>query len=88
MYAELRSPNIHEPLNMAEYNNTILSYRDVTPVLWAGGTEIMSRPDYYPSQKANVELISKPMSSSFHWTRSRSCITSSETTALRNSAQW
>ena len=58
MYAELRSPNIHEPLNMAEYNNTILSYRDVTPVLWAGGTEIMSRPDYYPSQKANVELIS------------------------------
>ena len=58
MYAELRSPNIHEPLNMAEYNNTILSYRDVTPVLWAGGTEIMSRPDYYPSQRANVELIS------------------------------
>lgn len=58
MYVELRSPNIHEPENMAEYNNTIVNYRDTSFLLWAGGTEIMSRKDFYPAQRGNVEIIS------------------------------
>lgn len=58
MYVELRSPNIHEPANLNEYNNTILNYRDTKPFLWAGGTEIMSEPGFYPGLRANVEIIS------------------------------
>lgn len=58
MYVELRSPNIHEPENMAAYNNTILNYRDTTPFLWAGGTEIMSQKDFYPALRGNIEIIS------------------------------
>ncbi len=58
MYIELRSPNIHEPGNMSEYNNTIVNYRDTRFLLWAGGTEIMSRKDFYPAQRGNVEIIS------------------------------
>ncbi|MGN0907723.1 MAG: FAD binding domain-containing protein [Bullifex sp.] len=58
MYAELRSPNVHEPQNLAEYTNTIMSYKDNITYLWAGGTYIMSQPGFYPSASANVEIIS------------------------------
>ena len=58
MYVELRSPNIHEPASMTEYNNTIVNYRGTTPFLWAGGTEIMSEPDFYPALRGNMEIIS------------------------------
>lgn len=58
MYAELRSPNIHEPENIAAYNNTILNYRGTTPFLWAGGTGIMSESDFYPADRGNMEIIS------------------------------
>ena len=58
MYAELRSPNVHEPQNLAEYTNTIISYKDNITFLWAGGTYIMSQPNFYPSASANVEIIS------------------------------
>ena len=54
MYVELRSPNIHEPASMTEYNNTIVNYRGTTPFLWAGGTEIMSEPDFYPALRGNM----------------------------------
>ena len=57
MYVELRSPNIHEPASMAEYNNTIVNYRGTTPFLWAGGTEIMSEKDFYPAARGNMEII-------------------------------
>ena len=56
MYVELRSPNIHEPASMAEYNNTIVNYRGTTPFLWAGGTEIMSEKDFYPAADGIEEL--------------------------------
>ena len=58
MYAELRSPNVHEPHNLAEFTNTIISYKDNATSLWAGGTYIMSQKDFYPSKSANVEIIS------------------------------
>ena len=58
MYVELRSPNIHEPENIAAYNNTILNYRDTDFFLWAGGTEIMSRADFYPAVGGNREIVS------------------------------
>ena len=58
MYAELRSPNVHEPQNLAEYTNTIMSYKDNITYLWAGGTYIMSQRGFYPSASANVEIIS------------------------------
>lgn len=58
MRTELRSPNIHEPRNLSEFNATLLSYREQSPVFWAGGTEIMSEPGFYPANRSSVEIIS------------------------------
>lgn len=58
MYGELRSPNVHEPRNMAEFTNTVLGYKDSITSLWAGGTYLMSQEDFYPTNAPNVELIS------------------------------
>lgn len=55
MYEGLSSPNIHIPKNMQEYSSIILHYPSSS--LWAGGTYIMSRPDAYPSNKLNQEII-------------------------------
>ncbi len=58
MYAELRSPNIHEPENLTSYTNIIQGYKDTVPFLWAGGTEIMSEEDFYPADRGSLEVVS------------------------------
>lgn len=58
MYGELRSPNVHEPRNMAEFTNTVMNYKDSITSLWAGGTYLMSQEDFYPTNAPNVEIIS------------------------------
>lgn len=55
MYEGLSSPNIHTPRNLQEYSSIILHYPSSS--FWAGGTYIMSRPDAYPSNSLNQEII-------------------------------
>lgn len=55
MLEGLRSPNIHTPSNLSEYSSIIQHYP--TSSLWAGGTYIMSRRDFYPSSTTNDEII-------------------------------
>ncbi|MCR5731701.1 MAG: FAD binding domain-containing protein [Sphaerochaetaceae bacterium] len=57
MYTELRSPNVHEPKTIGEYAETVINYNGSINSLWAGGTYIMSRPNFYPSPATNVEII-------------------------------
>ena len=57
MYTELRSPNVHEPKTVGEYSDTVINYKGNINSLWAGGTFIMSRKDFYPSPTTNVEII-------------------------------
>lgn len=44
-----RSPIVHSPRSISEYFSLVKQYPDA--LVWGGGTFIMSRPDYYPSQK-------------------------------------
>ena len=55
MYAGPSSPNIHTPHSMQEYASIMLHYPEAS--LWAGGTFLMSRPDSYPSDRLNQEVI-------------------------------
>lgn len=55
MLEGLRSPNIHTPVNLSEFSSIIQHYP--TSTYWAGGTYIMSRSDYYPSNTTNDEII-------------------------------
>lgn len=57
LYTELRSPNVHEPKTIGEYADTVINYSGSATSIWAGGTYIMSRPDFYPSAATNVEII-------------------------------
>lgn len=47
MYEELRSITVHTPATLTEFGNIIV--KNPHAVLWAGGTYLMSQPDYYPS---------------------------------------
>ncbi len=55
MYDGLSSPNIYNVKTMADYASVLQLHPDAT--IWAGGTFIMSRPNSYPSRKANEEII-------------------------------
>ena len=55
MLEGLRSPNIHTPLTLSEFSSIIQHYP--TSSYWAGGTYIMSRKEYYPSNTSNDEII-------------------------------
>ncbi|HKL57513.1 MAG TPA: FAD binding domain-containing protein [Sphaerochaeta sp.] len=54
MYQGIRSPVIHTPKTLNEFNATILRYPNAR--LWAGGTYIMSQKEYYPSD-SNESII-------------------------------
>lgn len=55
MYEGLNSPSIHTPQTLAEYNQTVLHYPNVS--LWGGGTNLMSRPKAYPSRSTDSEIV-------------------------------
>lgn len=55
MYEGLNSPSIHTPMNLAEYSQTVLRYPNVQ--IWAGGTNIMTRPKAYPSRSTDSEIV-------------------------------
>ena len=55
MYEGLNSPSIHTPANLAEYSQTVLRYPNVQ--IWAGGTNIMTRPKSYPSRSTDSEIV-------------------------------
>ena len=55
MYEGLNSPSIHTPVNLAEYSQTVLRYPNVQ--IWAGGTNIMTRPKSYPSRSTDSEIV-------------------------------
>ncbi|MDT4762634.1 FAD binding domain-containing protein [Sphaerochaeta sp. PS] len=52
MYEGIRSPVIHAPKTLNEFNTTALRYP--TARIWAGGTYIMSQKDYYPSDSKDA----------------------------------
>lgn len=56
MYDGLNSPSIHMPENLSEYSQTVLRYPNA--VIWAGGTNIMTREKAYPSRETNIEVVS------------------------------
>jgi xanthine dehydrogenase FAD-binding subunit len=47
VYEGIRSPAIHTPRSVSEFISTASHYPHA--VIWAGGTYIMGRPNYYPS---------------------------------------
>lgn len=49
MYEGIRSPAVHVPKTMGDL--ALASTRFPQAVFWAGGTFIMSKPDYYPSRR-------------------------------------
>ena len=53
-YAELRSNPIHTPTTLAEFGSVIS--KNPEAVLWAGGTYLMSRPNFYPTDEM-VDII-------------------------------
>ena len=55
MYEGLNSPSIHTPQNLAEYSQIVLRYPNVK--IWAGGTNIMTRPKAYPSRSTDSEIV-------------------------------
>lgn len=55
MYEGLNSPSIHTPQTLAEYSQTVLRYPNVQ--IWAGGTNIMTRPKAYPSRSTDSEIV-------------------------------
>ncbi|AEV29854.1 aerobic-type carbon monoxide dehydrogenase, middle subunit CoxM/CutM-like protein [Sphaerochaeta pleomorpha str. Grapes] len=54
MYEGIRSPAIHIPKNMSEFNSIALRYPKAK--IWAGGTYLMSQKNYYPSE-TNEDII-------------------------------
>ena len=48
-YAELRSNPIHTPTTLSEFSSVITQNPEA--VLWAGGTYLMSRPGFYPTEE-------------------------------------
>ncbi|WP_320130488.1 FAD binding domain-containing protein [uncultured Sphaerochaeta sp.] len=54
MYEGIRSPAIHIPKNMSEFNSIALRYPKAR--IWAGGTYLMSQKNYYPSEN-NEDII-------------------------------
>lgn len=48
-YAELRSNPIHTPTTLSEFGSIIT--KNPEAVLWAGGTYLMSRPGFYPTEE-------------------------------------
>ena len=55
MYEGLSSPNIHKPQSLSEFTAVAARYPEAR--FWGGGSFIMSRPDSYPSQIMNEEII-------------------------------
>ena len=55
-YAELRSNPIHTPTTLAEFGSVIS--KNPEAVLWAGGTYLMSRPNFYPTDEM-VDIIDR-----------------------------
>lgn len=53
-YAELRSNPIHTPLTVSEFGEVI--QKNPEALLWAGGTYVMTRPNFYPNQET-TEII-------------------------------
>lgn len=51
MYEGIRSPAVHIPKTMSDLVSVVTRFPNAT--LWAGGTFIMSRPDYYPARESN-----------------------------------
>ncbi len=54
MYEGIRSPAIHTPRSVSEFISAAAHYPNA--VIWAGGTYIMGRPNYYPSED-NTDII-------------------------------
>lgn len=54
MYEELRSTTIHTPTSLSEYGQIVSRFPDA--LNWAGGTYLMSRPNFYPMD-SNIEII-------------------------------
>ncbi len=48
MYEGIRSPAIHSPKTLSEFATA--AHRYPQALVWAGGTYLMSRKDYYPSE--------------------------------------
>lgn len=55
MYAGIRSPAIHRPKTLNDLS--AISSRFPNAIFWAGGTYIMSRPNYYPNKESS-DIIS------------------------------
>ena len=55
MYEGLNSPSIHTPHSLQEYGQTAIRYPNVQ--IWAGGTNIMTRPNAYPSRNTDSEIV-------------------------------
>ncbi|MFA6775631.1 MAG: FAD binding domain-containing protein [Sphaerochaetaceae bacterium] len=54
MYEELRSTTVHTPITLSEYGQIANRFPDA--LNWAGGTYLMSRPNFYPMD-SNIEII-------------------------------
>lgn len=51
MSENLRSPDVYQPKTIQDIIS--IKQKNRKAILWAGGTNIMSRPDYYPNPKQN-----------------------------------
>ncbi len=51
MYEGIRSPSVHTPKTMSDLVSVATRFPNAT--LWAGGTFIMSRENYYPTRDSN-----------------------------------
>lgn len=54
MFEELKSSTVHTPTTLQEFGSIISRQED--SIIWAGGTYLMTRPDYFPSQE-NKSII-------------------------------